>query len=169
MKKFFTLMALAMMSLCLVSCSSDDNDNAPITPAQLFGTWSLVNDADPNTITTLLFSHDPIKNYSATYTAINPTIPANSPTYTKNIVVITPATYRQAETREYTREQGYFTVSGNQLTFWPQVSRTSTDGTAWTDTPTADLVSMEVYSFSLNNPNVMVFTKGDGTRQTYIR
>lgn len=167
MKKLFTFMVLAMMSACLISCSSDDDSNDIVIPAQLYGTWNLVNDADPLVVTTINFSNDPIINYSATTTAINPTIPANCPTYTKEIVTTT-RTY-PTETKEYTREQGYFTMSGNLITFWPQVSRTSTDGTTWTQTAAADLASMEVYTLTLNNNNVMVLTRGDGTRQTFIR
>lgn len=167
MKKLFSLVVLAMMSAGLISCSSDDDNNGRVVPAQLFGQWTLVNDAEPTVVTTLNFTNEPFTNFSATYTAVNPTIPANSPTYTKEIVTTTH-TYPN-EQKEYVREQGYFTISGNILTFWPHVSRTSADGTIWTETAIADLASMEVYSFVLNNANVMVFTKGDGTKQTYIR
>ena len=169
MKKVLTLMALAVLSLGLVSCSSDDNEAGPVTPVQLYGNWSLVNDADPTLITTLTFSNEPFINYSATNTSLNPTIPANSPTYTRYILVDPSITDPYATTKEYTKEQGYFTISGNKLMLWPQVNRTSSDGTLWTDTPVADHPSMEEYTFSLNNANVMVLTKGDGTKFTYTR
>ena len=169
MKKVFTLLTLAMMALGLASCSSDDNDNAPVTPAQLFGNWSLVNDHDRTITTTLTFSNERFINYSVTNTAINPTIPANCPTYTRLIIVDPSVTDPYATQKEYTKEEGYFTILGSQLTLWPQVNRTSTDGTVYTETAVADLPSMEVYTFSLNNANVMVLTKGDGTRQTFTR
>lgn len=172
MKKSFTIMVLAMISACLMSCSSDDNkDNGngggTVVSPQLFGSWNLVNDADPTIVTTLTFTQDGFINYSATHTTFNPTIPANSPTYTREIVTTTPA--YPIDQKEYVREQGYFTVAGNTITLWPQVSRNSTDGTVWTETAVADLPSMEVYSYTLNNNNVLVFTKGDGTKQTFIR
>ena len=168
MKKLFPLMVLAMMSVCLMSCSSDDDGgNGIVVPQQLFGTWTLVNDAEPLVVTTLVFSNEKFINYSATNTAVNPTIPANCPTYTKEIVTTTQA--YPTNQKEWVREQGYFTISGNSITFWPQVSRNSTDGTTWTETAVADLPSMELYTYSSTNNNVMVLTKGDGTRQTYIR
>ena len=126
MKKLFPLMVLAMMSVCLMSCSSDDDGgNGIVVPQQLFGTWTLVNDAEPLVVTTLVFSNEKFINYSATNTAINPTIPANCPTYTKEIVTTTQA--YPTNQKEWVREQGYFTISGNSITFWPQVSRNSTD------------------------------------------
>ena len=173
MKKLLSMLLFTGALFTLCSCSTDDEDNAPMTPAQLMGTWSLVNDADRSIVTTLTFSTERFINYSATNTAVNPTIPANCPTYTKSILVdptLDPAfDPRTKPTKEYTREQGYFTVSGNKLTFWPQVSRTSSDGTAWVETPAADLNSMEEYTFNLNNNNVMTLTAANGTRQTYLR
>ena len=170
MKKLLSLMAIGVAFLLLSSCSSDDDDKAPVAPTELYGTWSLVNDADRTIMTTLTFSTQRFINYSATSTTINPTIPANCPTYTRDILkdpsITDPYAVNQ---KEYTKEQGYFTVSGNQLTLWPQVSRTSTDGTTWTETAAADLPSMELYTYVLSAANIMIITKGDGTRQTYLK
>ena len=60
-------------------------------------------------------------------------------------------------------------MSGNTLTLWPQVGRTSTDGTTWTETAAADMTSMEEYTYVLNNNNVMILTTGAGAKQTYLR
>ena len=173
MRKLLSLIALGGIALLLSSCATDDEQKANVTPAQLYGTWSLVNDADPTNVTKLTFSQETFINYSATHTTVNPTIPANCPSYTKSILIdptLDPAyTPWSAATKEYTKEQGYFTILGNKLTFWPQVSRTSSDGTTWAETAAADLASMEEYTFSLNNANVMVLIKGDGTRQTFLK
>lgn len=169
MKKLLSLLLLGGALLVFTSCSTDDDEVVRTTPAQLFGTWSLVNDADPNVTTTLTFSNEKFINYSATHTSQNPTIPANAPTYTRSITTITPATGWEPATAEYSREQGYFTVSGNTLTLWPQVGRTSTDGTTWTETAAADMTSMEEYTYVLNNNNVMILTTGAGAKQTYLR
>lgn len=170
MKKLLSLMALGVAVFLLSSCSTDDEDTPTGTPAELYGTWTLVNDADRTITTTLTFSTERFINYSATSTTVNPSIPANCPTYTKDIVVDPSITDPYAiNQKEYTKEQGYFTISGNQLTFWPQVSRTSTDGTAWQQTAAADLPSMELYTFVLSAHNIMIITKGDGTKQTYLK
>lgn len=174
MRKLLSLIALGGIALLLSSCTTDDEDTVAATPAQLFGTWKLVNDADRQTETQLTFSNEPFINYSATHTTVNPTIPANCPTYTKTIVVdptldpaYTPS--GKAVKKEYTKEQGYFTVSGSRLTLWPQVNRTSSDGTTWAETAAADMASMEEYTYTLNNANVMILTSGNGTRQTWLR
>lgn len=173
MKKLLSMLLFAGALCTFCSCSTDDEDTTPISSTQLFGTWKLVNDADMTIVTTLTFSNERIINYSVTNTAVNPTIPANCPTYTKVILVdptLDPAySPWTPATKEYTKEQGYFTVSGNKLTFWPQVSRTSTDGSIWTETPAADMTSMEEYIFAINNANVMTLTSGSGVRQTYLR
>ena len=80
----------------------------------------------------------------------------------------------------YTKDMGYFTLPGvasmdgttpipstGQIVFWLQKQMTSTDGSAWTEVPAADIpVKMEEYTYTLNG-NVMVLTKGDKTTQTY--
>lgn len=175
MKKLLSLFAMAGVAFLLCSCSSDDDEDVKpaVNTPQLLGKWSQVNDADLTRVTTLEFTTEPYINYSASHTAVNPTIPENCPTYTKTILVDPSLDPTQVPvgpvTKEYTRQQGYFTVSGNMVSLWPQVSRTSTDGSNWTEVPAANLPSMELYTYTFTNANVLVLTLGNGTRQTFLK
>ena len=196
MKKILSMMALAMMtSMMFVACSSSDDDPvqpAPTptppapdpepTPANPFlGTWNLVNDVDPTIVTELVMSTNPIIDYSAANTSQNATIPAGTPTYVLESKPNPNYTDPWIVVTTYTKEQGYFTMpaavtdaAGNstipttgKVTFWPQSSMTSNDGSTWTATPAADMPKMIDYDYVING-NVMVLTKGDKTTQTFI-
>ena len=182
MKKILSIALLAMMtSMMFVACSSSDDSPAPApaptpeptpTPtldSPYLGTWNLVNDADPTVITTLVISTEPLIDYSATNTTLNPTIPAGTPTYSKVVKndpgVIDPWA---GGTASFAKEQGYVTSSADgKIIFWPQAAMSSSDGSTWTATPAADMVKMEEYACQLIG-NVMALTRGDGTTQTYI-
>ncbi len=170
MRKLLSLIALAGCFLLFCACSSDD-DETTATKARMYGTWTLVNDATPTVVTKLTFSEENIINYSPSYTAVNPTIPSGTPTYTINVVtdpsLVPPY---MPGTVQYSREQGYFVVSGNKLTLWPQVRRTSTDGSSWTETTVANLPVMQTYDFTINSMNnLLILTMGNATTQTYYK
>jgi hypothetical protein len=129
-------------------------------------------------------STDPIVDYSAVNTTVNPTIPAGTPTFSKEIKISSGGVWIPTAV-SFTKEAGYFTMpdpvtttdasgattsvipTSGKITFWPQSSMTSTDGSTWTATAAVDMVKMEEYTYLLTG-NVMVLTKGDGTTQTYI-
>jgi len=197
MKKILSLAAFALMtSMMFVACSSGDDDPvqpaptpAPTpepepepTPANPFlGTWNLINDVDPTIVTELVMSTNPIIDYSAANTSQNPSIPAGTPTYVMETKPNPNYTDPWVIVTTYSKEQGYFTMpaavtdaagnstipSSGMVTFWPQSSMTSNDGSTWTAVPVADMAKMIEYEYVLNG-NVMVLTKGDKTTQTFI-
>lgn len=170
MRRLLSFFALAGCFLLFCACSSDE-DEVTVTKSKMYGTWTLVNDPDPSIVTKLKFSEDGFINYSSAYTAVNPTIPAGISSYQRDVVTdpsLVPPYI--PGTVQYEREQGYFVVSGDQLTLWPQVRRTSTDGSSWTEAAVANLPVMQTYSFTINSQNnILRLTMGNATTQTYYR
>lgn len=166
-----------MTSMAFVACSSSDDNPVqpqptptPPTPeSPLAGTWSLVNDVDRSVVTELVVSTDPIQDYSATNTSVNPTIPAGTPTY--SLVMKTDPSVVDpwaGGTTSFAKEVGYVTTAaGGKVTFWPQSVMSSTDGTNWMATPKADMTNHQDYTYQING-NVLILTRGDNTTQTFI-
>lgn len=184
-----------MTSMAFVACSSDDDNNTQPTPEPtptppptptptpanpFIGTWSLVNDADKTLVTEIVMSTEPYQNYSATLTTVNPTIPEGTPSF-KTISKTFDAT--TGAPLSYTMDEGYFTmpapIAGTNaageatstiptkgtITFWPQSSMTSVDGSTWTAATTGAV--KEEYSYQLNGI-VMILTRGDNSTRTFI-
>lgn len=192
-------MLVMMTSMMFVACSTSDDDSVkptptptptpPVTPTPtpenpFIGTWTLVGDADPMTVTELVMSYNPIIDYSATNTTVNPTIPAGTPTYVRTQKPNPNYADPWAGATTYSKEQGYFTLpivtttnaagetvstipTTGKITFWPQSAMTSNDGSTWTATAAADMVKMEELDYMLNG-SVMVLKRADKTTMTYI-
>ena len=196
MKKILSIAAFALMtSMMFVACSSDDDNNTQPTPAPeptptptpgptvvnpFLGTWDKVNDADKTLTIELVMSSEPYKNYSAQMTAVNPTIPAGTPSFKRTSKTLDATT---GAPLSYSMDEGYFTmpapIAGTNaageatstipttgtITFWPQDASTSVDGSTYTSVATA--VNKEEYKYQLNG-NVLILTKGDNSTLTYI-
>lgn len=144
------------------------------TLSDFIKTWNLVNDADPTTVTELVLTNLPPTNPTAT--TQNPTIPANAMSYTKNTTVdpkLSPYyDPSAAEPATYTKVQGYFTLPDpvaptGKITFWPQKTLTSSDGSTWTEETGQGTVVLEEYTYQVDG-NVLVLKRADNTTLTYI-
>ena len=159
-----------------------DPDPTPTPDNPLAGTWTVVTDGWMQyTVSTFVMSNKPIVDYSAANTSVNPTIPAGTPTYSLVTNDVDPTT---GTTSNFSKEEGYYTLpepvvttnaagetvstipSMGTITLWPQVVMTSFDGSTWTATPKADMVSRHEYTYQKIG-NVLVLTRGDKTTATF--
>lgn len=151
-------------------------------PADAFyKSWVLPNDADPTITTSLLMSAQPFTDY-VPVGVINPTIPEGTPAYMKET---RPSDPTLAYGGTWSREIGYFTFPAatttqteggtsvttlpatGKITFWPQSTMTSTDGTNWTtEQPTGQTPTMREYTYTMYG-NVMLLTGADKSTLTY--
>ena len=155
---------------------------ATTVPADaFFKSWTLPNDTDPTITTSLLMSAQPITNFLPAG-ATNPTIPAGTPSYVKEVRPTDPTA---ATGGTWSREIGYFTLPAStttqteggtsvttlpatgKITFWPQSTMTSVDGTTWTtEQPTGQTPTMREYTYTMYG-NVMLLTGADKSTLTY--
>ena len=159
-----------------------DPDPTPTPDNPLAGTWTVVTDGWMQyTVSTFVMSNKPIVDYSAANTSVNPTIPAGTPTYSLVTNDVDPTT---GTTSNFSKEEGYYTLpepvvttnaagetvstipSMGTITLWPQVVMTSFDGSTWTATPKANMVSRHEYTYQKIG-NVLVLTRGDKTTATF--
>ena len=155
---------------------------ATTVPADaFFKSWTLPNDTDPTITTSLLMSAQPVTNFIPAG-ATNPTIPAGTPSYVKEVRPTDPTA---ATGGTWSREIGYFTLPAStttqteggtsvttlpatgKITFWPQSTMTSVDGTTWTtEQPTGQTPTMREYTYTMYG-NVMLLTGADKSTLTY--